>query len=307
MADVLRHLPISTDPNLLVGLETRDDAGVYRLSPDTALVQTVDFFTPVVDDPYAYGQIAAANALSDVYAMGGRPLTVLNIACFNPAHDPEVWAQVLRGAYDKTIEAGAVVVGGHSVEDDEPKFGMAVTGLVDPANMFTNAGARVGDSIYLSKPLGSGILATAAKFDQCTAEELGAAIEVMATLNRDACDLGLVHGVRCATDITGFGLAGHLWNVARASGVRIQISSDALPVLPGIQALAEAGNTTGGAIKNAEFIGDALEFASRVSEWLRAVVLDPQTSGGLALFSPGDLPLPKIGRVLEGAPGLFVE
>jgi selenide,water dikinase len=305
---VLRHLPISTDPNLLVGFESSDDAGVYMLRPDLALVQTVDFFTPIVDDPYSYGQIAAANALSDVYAMGGRPLTVLNIACFDPKAAPaEVWAAVLRGAYDKTVEAGAVIVGGHSVEDDEPKFGMAVTGLVDPANMFTNALAKPGDGIYLSKPLGTGILTTAAKWDQCAAEELAAGIAVMSTLNREAAELGLSRGVRCATDITGFGLAGHLFNVARASAVCIEIDSSDLPLLPGIQRLAEEGNTTGGAKNNEAFIGDALTFGPDVPQWMRDVVCDPQTSGGLALFSAEPIPgLVRIGRVVEGATAITV-
>ena len=305
---MLRHIPISTDPNLLVGLETRDDAGVYRLSQDVALVQTVDIFTPIVDDPYAYGQIAAANALSDVYAMGGRPVTVLNIACFDPkAAPPEVWADVLRGAYDKTTEAGAVVLGGHSVEDSEPKFGLAVTGMVDPNRMFTNATALPGDGIYLTKPLGTGILTTAAKWDQCSAEELQTGIDSMAKLNRDAAELGLAHGVRCATDITGFGLAGHLFNVARASGVEIEIDASALPLLPGIERMADEGNTTGGAKSNEMFIGGDLSFAEGVPQWLRDVVLDPQTSGGLALFCPEDIPgAVRIGTVREGAPAIKV-
>jgi selenide, water dikinase len=308
LADVLRHLPISTDPNLLVGFETRDDAGVYVLSPDIALVQTVDFFTPVVDDPYAYGQIAAANALSDIYAMGGRPVTVLNIACFNPAAaPPEIWAEVLKGAYDKTMEAGAVVVGGHSVEDDQPKFGMSVTGLVDPNKMFANTAAKPGDGIYLSKPLGVGILTTAAKWDQCSAEELAAGIASMSALNKGASEVGLAHGVRCATDITGFGLAGHLFNIARASGVAIEIEASAIPLLPGIQRLAEEGNTTGGAKKNEEFIGNSLAFDETVPQWLRDVILDPQTSGGLALFSATPIPsMAKIGTVVEGSAGIHV-
>ncbi len=306
---MLRHIPISTDPNLLVGLETRDDAGVYRLSPDMALVQTVDFFTPIVDDPYSYGQIAAANALSDVYAMGGKPLTVLNIACFDPKiAPPEVWAKVLRGAYEKTVESGAAVVGGHSVEDDEPKFGMAVTGLVDPNKMFANTAARPGDRIYLSKPLGTGILTTAAKWDQSTSEELATGIATMSTLNREAAELGLAHAVRCATDITGFGLAGHLYNVARASEVSITIDSSALPLLPGIQRLAEAGNTTGGAKNNEAFIGDGLTFGRSVPAWLRDVILDPQTSGGLALFCAHEIPgYPKIGEVRAGLPAITVD
>lgn len=273
-----------------------------------ALVQTIDFFTPIVDDPYAYGQIAAANALSDVYAMGGRPVTALNIACFDPKLAPaEVWADVIKGAYDKTVEAGAVVVGGHSVEDPEPKFGMAVTGIVDPRKMFTNALAKPGDAIYLSKSLGAGILTTAAKWDQCSEDELREGIAVMATLNRDACQTGLDAGVRCATDITGFGLAGHLYNVARSSKVRIEIDSQALPLLTGIQRMAEEGNTTGGAKKNEEFIGESLTFAESVPQWLRDVILDPQTSGGLALFSSASIPgMSRIGVVSQGAVGISI-
>ena len=268
-----------------------------------ALVQTVDFFTPIVDDPYAYGAISAANALSDVYAMGGRPITVLNIACFDPAlAPPEVWAAVFKGLADKTTEAGALIVGGHTVIDDEPKFGMAVTGLVEPARMFANTEAKPGDRIFLTKPLGTGIITTAAKNDAASEEQIAAAINAMQTLNREASEVGLAHGVRCATDITGFGLAGHLFNIARASRVAIRISASSLPVFPGIPALAAAGHVPGGAVKNREFIGEALTFAENVPDWLRQVAVDPQTSGGLALFSPHDIPgAVEIGRVEAGA------
>lgn len=306
---MLRHLPPQTHPGLLVGLESRDDAGVFLLSDDQALVQTVDFFTPIVDDPYSYGAIAAANALSDVYAMGGRPITALNIACFDPSAAPaEVWSDVLRGAFDKTIEAGAVVIGGHSVEDDEPKFGMAVTGLVNPKKTFANTEAKPGDRIYLSKPLGTGIVTTAAKNDACSAEELAAAIASMATLNRDACEVGLQYGVRCATDITGFSLAGHLFNIARNSGVQIEIDSTALPLLPGVERMVAEGQTTGGARKNEAFIGAGISFEQTVPDWLRHVIFDPQTSGGLALFSSESIEgLPEIGRVTGvGEPGIRV-
>lgn len=272
-----------------------------------ALVQTVDYFTPVVDDPYAYGQIAASNALSDIYAMGGTPITVLNIACFNPlAAPPEVWAAVLKGMHDKTVEAGAVVMGGHSVEDNEPKFGMAVTGLVDPAKMFVNTMAKPGDDIYLSKPLGTGIVTTAAKNDGASEDELAAAIESMATLNRVACERALEAGSRCATDITGFSLAGHLFNIARASGVAIEIEAALLPILPGIERMVHAGHTTGGAVKNRKHLGDALSFDC-VPEWMEHVVLDPQTSGGLAVLST--VPVAgsvRIGTVLTGAPSIRV-
>lgn len=308
MAEVLRLIPSSANPNLLVGFETSDDAGVLRLSEDQALVQTVDFFTPVVDDPYAYGQIAAANALSDVYAMGGRPISVLNIACFSPDAAPaEVWASILKGMADKTNEAGAVIMGGHSVEDDEPKFGMAVTGLVDPNRMFANTEARPGDQIYLTKPLGTGIVTTAAKFDGCSPEELQAAVVTMATLNRQGAEAGQAAGVRCATDITGFGLAGHLFNVARGSGVRIRIEASALPVLPGVERMVRVGHTTGGSAKNRAFLGDRFTVASGVPQWLQDLSVDPQTSGGLALFSREQIEgATLIGTVEDGAPEIVL-
>jgi selenide, water dikinase len=262
----------------------------------------MDFFTPIVDDPYAYGQVAAANSLSDVYAMGGRPLTVMNIACFNPvAAPPSVWAAVLKGAYDKTTEAGAVVVGGHSARDNEPKFGLSVTGIVDPRRMFANTEAKPGDDIYLNKPLGTGIVCMAASQEACPSATLDEAIRWMSTLNREACEHGLELGVRCATDITGFGLAGHLFNVARSSEVGIEIDAGSLPLLPNLKELVEADMLGGGATTNESFVGDAISFADDVPDWLRKVVFDPQTSGGLALFS--SVPVPGstlIGRVVAG-------
>lgn len=303
---MLRHLPIATHPDLLVGFEHRDDAGVFRLPDGRALVQTIDFFTPVVDDPYAYGQIAAANALSDVYAMGGQPLTVLNVACFNPlAAPPEVWAAILRGMYDKTVEAGAVVLGGHSVEDNEPKFGMSVTGIVDPDHVFANTEAKPGDAIYLTKPLGTGIATTAAKNDAASPEEIAAAIATMSELNARGRDMGLAAKVRCATDITGFGLAGHLFNIARASGVTIELDAAALPVLPGVLRMIAEDHTTGGAVKNAKFLGDAF-VAEDLDEAIRHLIFDPQTSGGLALFSPDLIEAPCIGRVVSGPAKIIV-
>jgi selenide, water dikinase len=298
---VIRLLPKTAHPDLLVGFDTSDDAGVFRVSEDQALVQTVDFFTPIVDDPYSYGAIAAANSLSDIYAMGGRPITAMNICCFDPSAAPaEIWANVLRGAYDKTAESGAVLVGGHSVEDKEPKFGLSVTGLVDPEKMFANTFAQPGDFIALSKPLGTGIVTTAHKFDNCSEEELQAAIASMATLNREACEKGLAAGVRCATDITGFGLAGHLFNIARASNVAIEIFADELPLLPGLERMVAASMLTGGSKKNRAHIGEALQIEEGLTEtWVEAA-LDPQTSGGLALFSKDPVPgYPVIGRAVE--------
>lgn len=302
-------MPRSTDPDLLVGFENSDDAGVFKLSPTQALVQTIDFFTPVVDDPYQYGQIAAANALSDVYAMGGRPLTALNVCCFDPqSAPPEVWASILRGMLDKTTESGTVVVGGHTVENSQPFFGLSVTGLVDPNTVFRNDQAAVGDDVYLSKPLGTGIVTTAIKFDQCSDDERDAAVESMSKLNACAARAALDAGVKCATDVTGFGLAGHLFNIARASRVGIEVDSASLPLLPGVERLVAAGALTGGATKNQAFLAERLRFLDKVPAWLKQVVLDPQTSGGLATLSrtpvAGSV---KIGRVVASVPMIVVK
>jgi selenide,water dikinase len=306
---VLRALPKTAHPDLLVGFDSYDDAGVFRVSESQAIVQTMDFFTPVVDDPYMYGAIAAANALSDVYAMGGKPITAMNICCFDPAMaPPEVWAAILKGMADKVAEAGAVTVGGHSVEDSQPKFGLSVTGIIDPSRVLSNAGAKPGDAIYLSKPLGTGIATSALKWDDPGAgPAIEAAVASMAALNREASERAVAAGAKCATDITGFGLGGHLWNVARASGVAIEIDSSALPVFPGIEDLVARKNLTGGSRKNREFIGDALTFAESVPEWLREVVVDPQTSGGLAVFSAAPIEgSVLIGRASAGTPAIRV-
>ncbi len=277
--------------------------------PDgSAIVQTLDFFPPIVDDPFDYGQIAAANALSDVYAMGGTPLTALNVACFDPDQAPaEVWAAVLQGMHDKTIEAGAVLLGGHTVNDPEPKFGMAVTGIVTPERTLQNDLAQPGDRLWLSKPLGTGIVATAAKNDGATPEELAAAVEAMKRLNRDASRAALAAGARCATDVTGFGLAGHLSHIAKASKVTIEVRAVAFPVLPGVERLLAEGHSTGGARRNLAHWADSIEFDPSVPDWRREVVLDPQTSGGLAVACAGNVEgFVEIGRIVEGGPSLRV-
>jgi selenide, water dikinase len=235
-------LPRPNDPRLLVGIDTLDDAGVFVVADDLALVQTVDFFAPIVDDPYSFGQVAAANALSDVYAMGGEPLTALNIVGFPTDKLPmQVLADILRGADEKIREAGAIVVGGHSVIDDEVKFGLAVTGRVNPRAMLTNAAARAGDRLVLTKPIGTGLLATAAKRGEISPTEERALIESMATLNREASRAARDVGARCATDITGFGLLGHASHVARASGVTLVIRMASVPVLPGAREAVARG------------------------------------------------------------------
>lgn len=287
LAHVLRELPVIENPDLLVGLDTRDDAGVFRVAESLALVQTVDFFTPIVDDPYLYGAIAAANSLSDVYAMGGKPLTVLNIVCYPPAKVPaEVLAQVLRGGADKVHESGAVIVGGHTVEAPEPLYGLSVTGVVDPAKMLANTNAKPGDFILLTKPIGTGIITTAAKFDDCPPEVLEQACLSMVTLNAGASLAAQKAGARAATDITGFSLLGHLHNMARASGVQMTIYSEAVPLLPEVERLAAKGNVTRGGKENLQHLEPFLHVSSNVSELRLQAFADPQTSGGLAICIP---------------------
>jgi selenide,water dikinase len=287
LSRALAALPVKTDPRLLVGRETFDDAGVFRLSDDLALVQTVDFFAPIVDDPFDFGQIAAANALSDVYAMGGQPLTALNIVAFPTKDLPlDVLGQILAGGQEKVHEAGALVVGGHTVIDTELKYGLAVTGRAHPDFLLTNAGARAGDLLVLTKPIGNGILATAGKRGKLSAESQRAMLEGMKALNGAASRAALAVGCRCATDITGFGLLGHLSHIARASKVSIRLSVADIPLLPGVREAVLSGFVTDGAKRNAEYLRELVKW-DKGSEEERAILYDPQTSGGLvACISP---------------------
>lgn len=256
------------------------------LSDDVAIVQTLDFFAPIVDDPYTFGQVAAANALSDIYAMGGEPVTAMNIAGFPSDKLPiEVLGDILRGGQDKVHEAGAFIVGGHTVIDDEVKYGLSVTGRVHPGKLLTNARAVPGDRLVLTKPLGSGILATAAKRGSLDASAERALIATMTTLNAEASRAAIASGARCATDVTGFGLLGHASHVARASQVTLRIASAAAPMLPGVIEAWTAGAKTGGAERNASYLASLVEWGS-VSESVRAVLFDPQTSGGLLIAVP---------------------
>ena len=281
---MLRQLPAPTDPNLLVGTNTADDAGVFRLSDELALVQTVDFFTPVVDEPYWFGAIAAANALSDIYAMGGRPLTALNIAGFPVGSlSLDVLAEILRGGADKVREAGVTLVGGHTIDDPEPKYGLAVTGLIHPARIVTNAGARAGDHLVLTKPLGIGIATTAIQRDRASNALRDSVIALMATLNRAAAEAMLEVGAHAATDITGFGLLGHLAELALGSGLAATISAGAVPVLPGILELAADGIVPGGTLRNLESLADRISWDEAVPGAMRLVLGDAQTSGGLLI------------------------
>jgi selenide,water dikinase len=285
---------------LLVGRESFDDAGVFRLSDDLALVQTVDFFAPIVDDPYDFGQVAAANALSDVYAMGGEPLTALNIVGFPIDALPlEVLTQILRGGQDKVHEAGAVVVGGHTIIDAELKYGLAVTGRVHPDHMLTNAAAVVGDRLILTKPLGTGVLATAAKQRALNAGDVTSLVESMRALNAVASRAAVELGVRCATDVTGFGLAGHASHIARASNVTLRIAASAVPLLPGAMAAWLAGARTGGAERNVSYLEPMVDWGL-IGDAERALLVDPQTSGGLLLAAPAPIVRDYLSRV-DGA------
>jgi selenide,water dikinase len=283
---VLGALPPADDPRVLVDHHSGDDAGVYRLDEHTALVQTVDFFTPVVDDPETFGRIAAANALSDIYAMGGRPITALSIAAFPERDFPWEWAAaIVRGGALLLREAGCALLGGHSVRDPEIKFGYAVTGLVDPQRVLTNAGARAGDVLVLTKPLGTGVIATALKAGAAPEEAVRKASESMTQLNREAAAAALRHGVRAATDITGFGLLGHAAAIARESRLTLEIDAAALPLLP--HALELASRFQPGGLKaNRAAFEPQVGYDGSLAEPLGALLYDPQTSGGLLLVVP---------------------
>jgi len=271
-------------PNLLVGIEHIDDAGVYKIRDDLALVQTVDFFTPIVDEPYAFGQIAAANALSDVYAMGGVPITAMNLVAFPiQSMEIEILREILKGGLDKMREAEVVLVGGHSIEDQELKYGLAVTGLIHPDAILTNTGARVGDCIILTKPLGTGIINTAQKGGMAAPEAVQKAIEVMTDLNRKAAEVMKGFKVHACTDVTGFGLLGHLCEMLGAGEIGIRISLDALPILPKAEEYAGMGLVPGGARRNREFYAPKVQGANSCPPALLDILYDPQTSGGLLI------------------------
>jgi selenide,water dikinase len=281
LSRALAALPLKSDPRLIVGRETFDDAGVFRVSDDLALVQTVDFFAPIVDDPYDFGQIAAANALSDVYAMGGQPMTALNIVAFPTKALPlEVLTRILAGGQDKVHEAGALIVGGHTVIDSELKYGLAVTGRAHPDFLLTNSGAKPGDQLILTKPIGNGILATEAKRRQLSREDQAPMLEAMKTLNGPASRAALAVGARCATDVTGFGLLGHMSHIARASNVTLRLNLASIPIFPRVREAVRAGFLTDGAKRNADYLVELVHW-QKGSDEDRAILHDPQTSGGL--------------------------
>jgi len=284
----LSHLPARLDnPDVLVGLETGDDAAVYRLRPDLALVVTTDFFTPIVDDPYTFGAIAAANALSDIYAMGAQPLMAVNLVAF-PIKElgPSVLADILRGGLDKVREAGIDILGGHSIDDREPKYGLAVTGTVHPDRVRRNRGGRPGDRLVLTKPLGTGVISTAIKHQVAPPDSAAAAIESMLRLNRDAADAMATVEVHAATDVTGFGLLGHLHYMARASGLAARVEVASVPFLPGAEVLADAGEVPGGTRSNERFLASRVRWPADLPAARQILLCDAQTSGGLLLAVP---------------------
>jgi selenide,water dikinase len=312
---VLGKLARQHDPNVLVGFDHADDAGVYQLTPDQALVQTVDFFTPIVDDPYTFGQIAATNSLSDVYAMGGRPLTALALVCFPDKADPEILEHILAGGLSKMIEAGCTVIGGHSIRDEETKFGYSVTGLIHPKKVYQNAGAQPGDKLILTKALGTGVISTAIKKAKAEQSWIDAAIASMTTLNKKAAEIITAYvgadafvrpasqseaskpeagsqkpkagfTVHSMTDITGFGLIGHLREILLASNVSAQISASRVPVLEGAFDCIHTGNIPGGLKNNREFAECMVEYDDQIAEDLRTILYDPQTAGGLLICAP---------------------
>jgi selenide,water dikinase len=306
---IVRDLPAATAPELLVGSATADDAAVWRLSDELALVQTVDFFTPVVDDPYDFGRIAAANALSDVYAMGGRPLTALNLVAWPlQSLGPEALADVLRGGIDVVRSAGAEVVGGHSIDDPEPKYGLAVTGAVHPDKVLTNAGGKAGDALVLTKPLGGGAIVTARKRGAADDELLARAVAVMAALNADASAAAVAAGASAMTDVTGFGLLGHLHALARESGLAAEVDAAAVPAIEGVaELLADDGAVSGGSRANREYAAGFASFGAEVDPWRARLVCDATTSGGLLVaIDPSraaDVPGAVVGELVAGPPG----
>ncbi len=280
MSEILGKLPKMENENLIVGIETSDDAAVYKLTDEIAVIQTLDFFTPVVDDPYTFGQIAAANSLSDVYAMGGKPTLALNIVCFPNCLDIEILGQILKGGADKVIEAGAIVIGGHSVQDDEPKYGLSVMGIVHPDKVLKNYGCNVGDVLILTKPLGTGIISTAIKAEMASKEAYEKAVLVMSTLNKYAGEIIMEHEISACTDITGFGIMGHCYEMAKGSDVSLKLFKENIPYIKEAKEYASIGLVPEGNYNNRAYLEGKYDLVD-IPEWLEDILFDPQTSGGL--------------------------
>ncbi len=319
LEEILSALDIPGHPDLLVGFGGRDDAGVYRLNETTALVQTLDFFTPMVDDPYVFGQIAATNALNDVYAMGGRPLLAMNIVCFPECGEMEVLGQILAGGLDKLKEAGALLMGGHTVDDNEPKYGLAVTGLVHPDRIIGNNGAQPGDMLILTKPLGSGVITTAIKAEMASLEAAAEAVSWMSTLNRAAAEAMQETGAHAATDITGFGLAGHLMELAAASRVDLEVDINRLPFMQGTLEYAAMGLIPAGAYRNRDHVISRVVFRGQTDPVMSDLIFSPETAGGMLIaleqsqaeklkaeLTRVNCPAWVVGRVMESGEGRLI-
>ena len=300
-------LPRTLEPNLLVGYDSSDDAAVYRLTDELALIQTVDFFPPVVDDPYDFGQIAAANALSDVYAMGGTPRLAINLLCFPTCLNLEIVREILAGGADKVVEAGAVIAGGHSIEDTEPKYGLCVTGFARPEEILTNSGAKPGDLLVLTKPVGTGVLSTAAKAELLTDGQMKEMIGLMSTLNKGAQEVMLPLKPSACTDITGFGLLGHVNELAEGSGVTVQLWADTVPFASGALELAQDGIIPAGAYRNRNYLEGKVKVEEAVALEVSDLLFDPQTAGGLLISIPEERGVELVRRLNDrGIPGAVI-
>jgi selenide, water dikinase len=313
---VLGKLARQHDPNVLVGFDHADDAGVYQIAPNQALVQTVDFFTPIVDDPYTFGQIAATNSLSDIYAMGGKPITSLALVCFPDKADLEILERILAGGLSKMMEAGCTIIGGHSIRDEETKFGYSVTGLIDPKKVLANVGAQPGDALIFTKAIGTGVISTAIKRGKAEPAWVDAAVQSMTTLNKNAAEV-IERGdfrVHAMTDITGFGMMGHGRELALASKVALHLHAEAIPILPGALECVRAGYIPGGLNNNRDFAECIVEYESQISDDVKALLFDPQTAGGLLIsvaasdsarllseLQNAGVPARRIGEVVESA------
>jgi selenide,water dikinase len=305
---VLSGLPTQPkNENVLVGFDKADDAGVYLLRDDLAIVQTVDFFTPIVDDPYVYGQIAALNSINDVWAMAGTPLTALAITCFpKKGVDPAILGDIMRGGLETLNKYGVTLIGGHSVDSEQIMFGYSVTGVIDPNKLATNAGARPGDLIILTKPIGTGVISTGIKFEKTTPEIAAASVETMLTAGQHAAEVMREFGVKGATDVTGFALIGHAWEMAKASEVTIELEARAVPLLEGALELATAGLLTSGDKSNRAYVGDGISVAATVDEFLLRLLYDPQTAGGMLIAVPPAAANEVLSRLRENYPNAAV-
>jgi selenide,water dikinase len=302
LAQVLSRLPAQSNENVIVGFDTADDAGVFRLSDDLALVQTVDFFTPVSDDPFIYGKVAAVNSLNDVYAMGGTPISALSIVCYPQKGDWDVLGEILAGGQTAMTESGVVVIGGHSVDDQEMKFGYAVTGVINPKRVITNAGAKSGDVLILTKPIGTGAINTAVKHGKAKAETIAAVTRAMTASAAGASKAMQELGANACTDITGFGLIGHAYEMAKASGATFELESELVPLLPDVLELIRQGMLTRGDKNNRDYVGDSVRMADAVPPEMQSALYDPQTAGGLLI----SLPAEKVDEFLEKVSGAKV-